>query len=88
MPTEVRERYDKILAIVKRAQALNIAEYNQFTQFMDIDAAFNQFELRLDDMLNADDYEFMHDFEGIQNHINRKTGKIKGFVPRFSGHTM
>jgi len=41
-------------------------------------------ELRLDRMLHDfDKFNFMHDAIGIQNHINRETGKIEDcFLPR------
>jgi uncharacterized protein DUF6874 len=41
--------------------------------------------LRLDDLLNADDFNFMHDISGIATHLNRDTGKLEDFFrPRFS----
>ena len=52
---------------------------------MDVDNAHKQFGMRLEDWLNADDFNFAHDFCGIQKHIDRKTGLVGGcFVPRFS----
>lgn len=41
--------------------------------------------LRLEDLLEADDFNFGHDISGIDHHINRNTGKLENhFRPRFS----
>lgn len=83
---EMKVFYDRILAIVKRAQALGIAQGEQYVQFMDIENAAKQFDLRLDLMLEADDQNFAHDFCGIQNHMDReKCQVVDCFSPRFSG---
>lgn len=53
---------------------------------MDLEAAHcNGCILRLDDLLDANDGEFMHDLIGIQTNLNRETGELTNcFVPRFS----
>lgn len=33
-------------------------------------------ELRLNDLLKADKFNFTHDILGISNHLNRNTGKL------------
>lgn len=44
--------------------------------------------LRLQDMLDADDFNFAHDFFGINRHIDRETGEMMNhFVPRFTVRT-
>lgn len=41
--------------------------------------------LRLRDLLAADDFNFIHDVDGIDHHICRTTGKLLNhFSPRFS----
>ncbi len=52
---------------------------------MDITAVHaNGNPLRLKDLLAADDFNFFHDLFGIRKHLNRKSGKLKGFFsPRF-----
>lgn len=41
--------------------------------------------LRLDDLLAADDLNFVHDIGGINKHLDRTTFKLlDGFSPRFS----
>lgn len=53
---------------------------------MDITATHcNGNPLRLDDLLNADAFQFAHDIGGIRRHLNRETGKLEDcFVPRFT----
>lgn len=54
---------------------------------MDIESADKQFNLRLDDWLNADDENFFHDFFGIITESDRSTYPCTFglFVPRFAG---
>lgn len=41
--------------------------------------------LRLDDLLAADDYNFLHDIGGINRHLDRDAYRLgDGFLPRFS----
>lgn len=41
--------------------------------------------LRLEALLAADDFNFMHDLAGIAKHLNRENGKLENFFsPRFS----
>ena len=85
--TKDRAYYDLLHRITERAQALDIARGDTITQMMDMDHAADQFDMRLEEMAEADDFNFAHDFIGIQNTMNRETGKIEGlFVPRFAGH--
>ena len=85
--TKDRAYYDLLQRITDRAQALDIARGDKITQMMDIDHAADQFNMRLEEMAEADDFNFAHDFIGIQNTINRETGRIEGlFVPRYAGH--
>ncbi len=53
---------------------------------MDIEATHcNGNPLRLNDLLEADDFNFTHDLIGIQDHLNRTTGELQDcFVPRYS----
>lgn len=81
-----KEDLDLQYKIVKRAQTLGIARGEQITQMIDMDIASAQFNLRLGDMLYADDLNFAHDFIGIQKHMNRETCRVEDcFVPRFAG---
>lgn len=51
---------------------------------MDVTAVYNRDGLRLADLLAADDFNFAHDILGIRRHLNRDTGKLSQFVPRFA----
>ena len=72
-------------AILDRAKAMGITWGDRITQALDIMNAADQFDLDLEDWLNADDENFAHDFIGIQNHMNRETMRCENFfVPRFA----
>lgn len=62
---------------------------NRYRKVMDIESADKKFNMRLDEWLNADDFNFAHDFYGIVNNINREKGfpatDFGFFVPRFAG---
>lgn len=54
---------------------------------MDITAAHIANPLRLDALLNADEFNFIHDICGIRENINRKNGEMNNcFLPRFSAN--
>jgi len=53
--------------------------------WMDISAAHINSPLRLRDLLESDEFNFIHDVLGINKHINRKTGRMNDcFFPRYS----
>lgn len=82
----MKERFERIVKIVERSERMGIGFGDRVTRIMDIDNADKQFSLRLDDFLNADDLNFVHDFCGIQNHMDREQCKcVDLFVPRFAG---
>ena len=70
--------------IAKRAHDEYEADY--ITVMMDIEAVHcNGNPLRLDELLKADNFNFLHDIGGINKHINRETGKLEDcFSPRYS----
>ncbi|MCW5697185.1 MAG: hypothetical protein KIS96_10710 [Bauldia sp.] len=39
--------------------------------------------LRLDDLAGADPLDLVHDVFGIRRHLDRRTGALRGFAPRF-----
>lgn len=55
---------------------------------MDIESADIKFNMRLDDWLKADDFNFAYDFLGIRDSIERNNGfpakDFAFFVPRFA----
>jgi hypothetical protein len=85
------EPIDRVLidGIAKRAVLLarqSAVNYDYQTALMDITATHaNGCLLRLDELLDADDFNFAHDVFGIRRHIDRRTGKLGDhFLPRFT----
>lgn len=74
-----------IRTIVKRAKALGLKFHRQSAE-MDLCATHaNGTPLDFARLAAADDFNLLHDFVGISNHIDRTTGKLTGcFLPRFT----
>ena len=67
---------------------MRILQTGRIEALMDIESADQKFNLRLDDLLEANDFNFAHDFIGIQNNIERDGFPAIDFglfVPRFAG---
>jgi hypothetical protein len=77
------EEAELIRNIVSRAQELGMTN-DRLGSIMDIDACnSNGTPLNLKQFLAFDDFNFAHDFIGIQNHIDRRTGELQHcFLPR------
>lgn len=74
-----------MVKIAERAESLNIVMSDRISLMMDLECATEQFNLRLTELLEANNFNFSHDIVGIQNNINRETRKVEGvFVPRFA----
>lgn len=83
------ERRLKYIGICERAEKLGIGRGDRMNALMDIESADKRFNLRLDDWLKADDLNFAHDFNGIQNNIVREVFPATDFglfVPRYAGN--
>ena len=86
-----KERFIKLVAICERAERDYGELVNRFgarvSRMMDLQSADEEFNLRLDEFLNADEEDFTHDVFGIWNESNRETYPCTFgfFVPRFSG---
>lgn len=83
----MEERAKIYVKICERAEKLEIQQNNKMGALMDIESADLMFNLRLNEWLHADDFNFTHDFCGIQNNINRTSFPASNFglfVPRFS----
>lgn len=83
------DNFDIIVKIIERAETYAkrhaIQMDTRLTSIMDIDNAHQQHPLDLEGWLAADDANFVHDFFGIRQHINRKTGLLEDcFLPRFT----
>lgn len=83
---KARERFMMYVKIAQRAEGMG---YNgeRRTLLMDIESADKTFNMRLEDWLNADDFNFAHDIYGIVNNIDRSKfpAEIHRFLPRFAG---
>jgi hypothetical protein len=66
--------------------AMHEVRAERMTIMMDIMAChFDGQKLRLEDLLAADDMNFLHDIGGINRHLNRVNYELSdGFRPRFS----
>lgn len=83
-----KDRFAKYVKICERAESLGITTGDRTNSLMDIESADLKFNLRLDDWLNADEFNFVYDFCGIQNHIvgdDFPATDFNHFVPRFAG---
>lgn len=80
-----KEEYRLAEQIAERAHRL-VPDYRIIDAEMDVMAVhLNDTKLRLQDLLEASDFEFAHDVFGIQRHIDRSTGKLQDcFMPRFA----
>ena len=60
-------------------------EWRKDHAFMDIAACHEKCPLRLNALLQADDFNFAHDVFGINRHLNRETYELEDcFVPRYA----
>lgn len=85
-----KKRRSKYADIMARATAMGLMKPDEdIDVMMDIESADIKFNLRLDDWLEADNFNFAHDFIGIVNSIDRSDGfpakNFGFFVPRFAG---
>ncbi len=74
-------------AIAERAENKGLMAFDRLSLMMDLECADDEFNLRLDELLQADNFNFSHDIVGIQNNLNRETKKMENFfVPRYAGN--
>lgn len=85
---KTKEKFMMYVEIAKRAENMGVYNGERSTLLMDIESADNAFNMRLEDWLKADDFNFAHDVVGIVNNIDRRAfpaTEFNLFVPRFSG---
>lgn len=85
---KAKEKFMMYVEIAKRAENMGIYNGERSTLLMDIESADNAFNMRLEDWLKADDFNFAHDVVGIVNNIDRSkfpATEFNLFVPRFAG---
>ncbi len=81
------KRYEMYVKICERAEKQGY-DGERMSLLMDIESADEKFNLRLEEMLEADDVNFAHDINGIIENIVRDTFPATDFglfVPRFAG---
>ena len=79
--------YDLCYKIVERAMELGLYKDNRVTAHMDITNAAKYWDMRVEEWLKADDFNFVHDVVGIYENIIREypVRFENYFVPRFAG---
>lgn len=85
-----REEINLCDKIVTRAQSLGLYEDNRVTAFLDVQNATKYFNMKLEEWLNAEDSDFVHDIVGIYKAIDRSKypadfSNDPLFLPRFAG---
>lgn len=83
-----KERFLMYVKIAERAEEMGIYNGERMTLLMDIESADDVFNIRLEDWLEADNFNFAHDLVGIVNNIDRSNfpaTEFNLFVPRFAG---
>jgi hypothetical protein len=79
-----KEDYKVINKIIERAKSLGV-QRDTMSLDMDICAAHENCPLRLEEFLNAPNFDCLHDVVGIVNNLNRETGEIENFfLPRYA----
>ena len=84
---KTKEKFLMYVKIAQRAEGMDLYKGERSTFLMDLESADNAFNLRLDDLLNADDGNFAHDIVGIVSNIDRSSFPATNFglfVPRYS----
>ena len=84
---KTKEKFMMYVKIAQRAEGMDLYKGERFTFLMDLENADNVFNLRLEELLNADDFNFAHDIVGIVNNIDRRNPTdFTLFVPRYAGN--
>ena len=82
-----RNEFETIARIADRALSTVPGVQKRLDLIMDIDYAHQDIPIKLDELLAADDGNFMHDVTGIVCNLNRRTLKLENcFVPRYAVH--
>ena len=83
----MKNKFEMYLEICERAERSGY-KGERISLLMDIESADKKFNLRLEELFNADDFNFCHDINGITNNIVRNTFPATDFglfIPRFAG---
>lgn len=83
---KTKEKFMMYVKLAQRAEGMGIYNGERITLLMDIEHADEVFNLRLEELLNADDGNFTHDIIGIMANIDRNNPTdFNFFVPRYAG---
>lgn len=84
---KTKEKFMMYVKIAQRAEGMGIYNGERSTLLMDIESADIAFDMRLEDWLNADNFNFSHDIVGIVENADRTEfpAKFSRFLPRFAG---
>ena len=82
-----KEKFMMYVKIAQRAEGMGIYKGERLSLLMDIENADKAFNLKLEDLLNADDMNFTHDVIGIVTNIDRRNPTdFNFFVPRYANN--
>ena len=88
MKNLTKNEHEQIWKIVDRAEQNDLFCDSRLNHVLDVTNAAKQFDMRLQEWLEADDENFCHDWFGIYAHINRETCRVEDlFMPRFANPT-
>lgn len=82
---EKRELILTMFKIAKRADEMGILAVDRLTLKMDLENVNKKIKMNFQELLKADDMDFIHDIYNIQMFMDRETGElINDFIPRFA----
>ncbi len=82
-----KSKFMTYVKLAQRAEGMGIYNGERINLLMDLEHADKAFNLRLEDLLGADDFNFAHDIVGIVNNIDRNNPtEFNYFVPRYAGN--
>lgn len=82
-----KSRFMTYVKIAQRAEGMGIYNGERINLLMDIENADKVFNLRLEELLNASDGNFVHDIVGIVANIDRSNPTdFNFFVPRYAAN--
>ena len=91
-----KDLFKKCVQVCVRAEKLGVAIGERIDRIMDVENAVNAFNIDIDRWMEADDFNFAHDYKGIVENINRNLGvehkysseDFACFVPRFAQQSL
>ena len=80
-----REDVDLIMRIADRAVSSRVVSVSQKIHLvMDLAGCHSTCPLRLQELFEATAFNFLHDVQGVWNHFDRTTGRLRNFTPRYA----